>query len=284
MGKSTFSIAIYIIAISTLFGQNSEVTGKWEGEWYNPQGYLFEYVLELKNGRGNLNGEFTWKLIRSPHSYEQSKLGLAATEFVNGNFDSQKQELNLRGTHKNDPQNIIGLDVYKLILSEDGKSLEGITADYGTWKGVFYGIRQTENDDSNFKIKFYAYPRGTKIIKPDGTTHTSQSGHIYVGFFKDSVLEIVKGFGPDGQSFWKFSGLSEENHLVRFAKREFVITVSKFEYYRAINLRKDGYFLGVNDCVSYSVDVADAINLKTPVISDVVLTPIGFLEYLIQNN
>lgn len=136
----------------------------------------------------------------------------------------------------------------------------------------------------NLKIKFYAYPKDTEVIKSDGSSHTSLSGHIYVGFLVDDELQVVKGFGPDGISYWESSALSEETHLVRFAEKEFEVGVTSLTYNQAININKFGYFLGVNDCVSYADDVADVIGLNTPSFNDVVVTPMGFLEYLIDHN
>lgn len=136
----------------------------------------------------------------------------------------------------------------------------------------------------NLKIKFYAYPMGTEVIKSDGSSHTSLSGHIYVGFLVDDKLQVVKGFGPDGESYWESSSLSEETHLVRFAEKEFEVGVTPLSYNQAININKFGYFLGVNDCVSYADDVADMIGLNTPSFINAVATPMGFLEYLIDHN
>jgi len=135
-----------------------------------------------------------------------------------------------------------------------------------------------------YSIKFYAYPPGTEVIKPDGTTHTSRSGHIYIGFFEKSELVLVRGFGPDGESYWKPSKLKKEDYLIRFAQITFETTVNEEMYNKAFSIRKNAYFIGVNDCVSYAAQVAKSIGLITPAFSSAIMQPMTYVEFLIQNN
>jgi len=139
-------------------------------------------------------------------------------------------------------------------------------------------------ENVSLKIKFYAYPKNTEVVKPDGSIVTSRFGHIYVGFFENNKLKIVKGFGPDGNSYWEASNLSEQNHLVRFATQTFEVSVSQSSYDAAINITKNRYFFAVNDCVTYADDVADEIGINSPSFTDLVVKPIEFIKYLKNHN
>ncbi len=113
------------------------------------------------DGFGEIKGAFTWKLIKSPRANEQSKLGLTAVEYFTATYDKTTRKLVIKGSRKDDPHSIIGLDIYHLTLSENGEVLEGITANHGTWKGVFYGIRSLPKKD---KLEDKQQLQGRKII------------------------------------------------------------------------------------------------------------------------
>ena len=132
----------------------------------------------------------------------------------------------------------------------------------------------------SYSIKFLAYGEGTEL--PNGKT--SNTGHLYVAFLIDGTLKEVKGFAPNGESFWNQSNLSNQTNLVSYASKQYTANVSKAKYDRANNIQKSGYFIGINDCVSYADDVADAIGLITPSSYNMIVTPIAYIDYLIKNN
>lgn len=141
--KTVCSFILFIaITLSSASAQNESVLGWWQGEWSDPGGHLFSFVLHLKETEaGELEGSFVWRLQKSPREYEQPKLGLEATEFVVGNYNPNTRTLYLRGTGKEDPNLIIDPDVYHLILSKDEHRIEGKTNDHGTNQGKIWGIR-----------------------------------------------------------------------------------------------------------------------------------------------
>lgn len=111
--------------------------GPWRGVWHNG-GESYEYQAELDftvQNNGDVNGQITWMLVRSPQIEQQNKIGLRAIEFVEGAFDIDTGALALRGTRTDDPNGIIGTDVYRLVVSPNGQYIAGITADGGAWTG-----------------------------------------------------------------------------------------------------------------------------------------------------
>lgn len=136
---------IFFQSIAFLFAQNEAVLGQWTGEWTDDDGYYYTFVLDLEESKlGNIQGAFTWKLMKSPYADEQRKLGLEAIEYIEGNFDAKNGKLMVQGIRKDDPDTIIGMDSYDLFLSKNKAVLEGKTKDHGTWKGAFYGIRKVK--------------------------------------------------------------------------------------------------------------------------------------------
>ncbi|MCI4670332.1 MAG: hypothetical protein MRZ79_19500 [Bacteroidia bacterium] len=143
----------------------------------------------------------------------------------------------------------------------------------------------TEEDlCSEYRVVFYAYPPGTKYQKTNGEDAKSAPGHIFVGFYKNNKAIRVRGFSPKGYFDFQSSKLSEEDFLVPASKINFSAKVSKELFDKAINIEKDGYFLGLNDCVSYAADVAEEIGLNTPGTLDGVVSPMGYVRYLRDNN
>ena len=64
-------------------------------------------------------------------------MGLTAVEFVKGEYDPERGLLSLSGFRKRDPNSLIGLDQYELVLSEDRDSLAGFTRAWGKWDAIF---------------------------------------------------------------------------------------------------------------------------------------------------
>lgn len=114
----------------------AELSGTWRGQWTSAKGYLYTATLTLSVAPdGKAEGRFAWVLRRSPRTEEQAKLDLGATEYVSGSADFAARTVSLNGTRKDDPNTVIGLDRYRLVVSDDLRTLGGISWDHGTWQG-----------------------------------------------------------------------------------------------------------------------------------------------------
>lgn len=113
-----------------------DLSGMWHGQWVSAAGYLYTTTLTLAAlPDGRVEGHFAWVLKRSPRADEQAKLGMDATEFTTGRVDFAARTVSLNGTSKDDPNNVIGLDRYRLVVSDDLRTLGGITWNHGNWQG-----------------------------------------------------------------------------------------------------------------------------------------------------
>jgi hypothetical protein len=117
----------------------SDLAGEWHGQWTSPSGYLFAATLSLTVAPdGIADGRFVWTLKRSPLAEEQRKLGLSAIEFVSGKVDGAAGTLTLAGTRKDDPNDVIFTDRYRLVAGENGRSLAGVSGNLGDWDGLIF--------------------------------------------------------------------------------------------------------------------------------------------------
>ncbi|MCK9612321.1 MAG: hypothetical protein M0R16_05410 [Bacteroidales bacterium] len=135
----------------------------------------------------------------------------------------------------------------------------------------------------SYQIKFLAYGPGTVVPKPGGGTRSSLTGHMFIAFYKNGDVDVVKGFTPDEQSYWTQSELSDQAYLIDYATKSYTADVTSDKYNQAKGIQKSGYFFCFNDCVTYANNVATAIGLKTPSLSDAIAKPITYIEYLINN-
>jgi len=114
----------------------AELSGTWRGQWTSAKGYLYTATLTLSVAPdGKAEGRFAWVLKRSPRAEEQAKLDLGAVEHVSGRADFAARTVSLNGTRKDDPNTVIGLDRYRLVVSDDLRTLGGITWNHGNWQG-----------------------------------------------------------------------------------------------------------------------------------------------------
>lgn len=105
---------------------NVVLTGKWSGEIAYPSGSAFSAQAELAEAApGQVRGQIVWTLLRTSNPAKRDKIGVSATEFVQGSLDPARRTLNLRGYNKTDPGGIIILDGYRLAVSADGQSMSG---------------------------------------------------------------------------------------------------------------------------------------------------------------
>jgi hypothetical protein len=113
------------------------LAGSWTGFWMAPEGYFYTAAMRLETGADNsVRGQITWTLQQSPRKEESSKVGLTGIEYVRGSFDPSSGVLVIEGYEEDDPNTVIGLDRYRLVLAENGIVLGGITWHYGDWKGL----------------------------------------------------------------------------------------------------------------------------------------------------
>jgi hypothetical protein len=111
--------------------------GPWRGMWTGATpGYEYQAELDFTiESSGRVTGRFTWMLVQSPRPEEQAKIGLRGVEYVEGAFDASTGSLTLRGVRTEDPNGIIGPDVYRLAVSPNGQYIAGVTENNGSWRG-----------------------------------------------------------------------------------------------------------------------------------------------------
>ena len=132
--------------------------------------------------------------------------------------------------------------------------------------------RSSGNND-NYEIMFLAYGAGTSVPNWLGVSPT---GHIFIAFMEFGKITKVNGHHPDG--------LADDTELIQYADRAFKINVSRDELNQAMLLNPGDYILGDNDCVSYASEIAYKIGLNRPSYDDYIVTPVGYIKYLISHN
>ena len=135
-----------VMAASQIAG-SSAVDGQWTGFWVSyssaSEGFLYEAAITLASGANNsIEGQINWTLRRSPRASEQAKVGLSAVEFVRGSYDPGSRVLRLTGYKKDDPNTVIGLDRYHLLLADTGRVIGGITESQGSWQGSLSTVKK----------------------------------------------------------------------------------------------------------------------------------------------
>ena len=111
-----------------------KVSGSWHGDWTSPEGFRYEADMQLTVDKdNNVTGEIHWTLRKSPRSEEQERVGLTGVEHVKGAFAPGARVLRMEGTSLDDPKHILGMDKYRLLLSDDGTRLGGSTSNHGSW-------------------------------------------------------------------------------------------------------------------------------------------------------
>lgn len=136
----------------------------------------------------------------------------------------------------------------------------------------------------NFQIKFLSYKSGTVVPKPGGGTRSSQSDHLFIAFYKNNALDVVKAYTPNGRSYWTPCELKDQTFLIDYTTFSFSREVSPDAYEKAKSIQKTGYFSGYKDCLIYANKVAASIGVKTPIPSDTVASPVSYVDYLVKKN
>ena len=121
------------------------LAGPWHGFWRSA-GYLYEARMRLKvEANGATEGAIDWTLRSASRPDYKDKIGLKGTEHVRGKFFPDAAAMVLDGYRKDDPNTILGLDKYRLVVAENRQTMGGITWDHGPWTGEFFLKR--ENGD-----------------------------------------------------------------------------------------------------------------------------------------
>jgi hypothetical protein len=121
-----------------LAGDTNKLNGTWRGPSTDPKGILFFAEMHIKVAPdGTLAGDIHWTLKKLPRENEQTKIGLTATEFIRGRFDTQCRVFSFEGYRKDDPNSIIALDKYRLVLADNNSVMGGVTRNLGNWQGLF---------------------------------------------------------------------------------------------------------------------------------------------------
>jgi hypothetical protein len=114
----------------------------WHGRWQGAPGEVFTAKVALEVSDNQLTGHIEWTLAESQREEYRPKIGRSGIEYVKGTFDPETRVVRVEGYQKHDPESILGLDKYELILAPNSRSMGGITWDHGTWKGRFHVIRE----------------------------------------------------------------------------------------------------------------------------------------------
>lgn len=114
-----------------------DTSGNWHGTWTAPEGWNYQAAMKLAVSHDQVQGEIHWTLKASPRPSDQSKIGLTGIELVKGTFVPSCGVVLMEGVSLDDPNHILGVDKYRLILSDDGRVLGGITWHRGAWTAQF---------------------------------------------------------------------------------------------------------------------------------------------------
>ena len=122
----------------TSIGQTKHFDGTWTKISTT---YAFDFDLILKEKVSNqVEGYFIWKVVNydeyniQSKEYYENKIGLTGKEYVIGTYNPFEDEYLLKGYKKEDPNAIIGTDIYRLKVDENG-NIGGTTNANGTWLG-----------------------------------------------------------------------------------------------------------------------------------------------------
>ncbi len=139
------------LALALLFiinGSNAQ-TFYYKGEWttINKSSFFTGFLkLDIKKD-GSAMAEFVWtywaidSLKQDLIDMYNGKKGKSGIEYAEGSFMSATNDFELTGKTLDDPNVILGNDVYHLKLSESKDVLYGSTETEGTNEGIFFAIK-----------------------------------------------------------------------------------------------------------------------------------------------
>jgi hypothetical protein len=148
MRKTLEACFLLLAVIATPAATHAAATPKdlsatWHGFWTAPEGWVYEADMVLTaDADNNVTGSIHWTLRKSPRPEEQDKLGMTGVEHVKGRLLPEAGTVQLEGVALDDPNHILGLDKYRLVLSDDARALGGITSHHGDWTAQILLRRQ----------------------------------------------------------------------------------------------------------------------------------------------
>ena len=104
---------------------NLNPSGRWTGDWNSAKSSFTAELNLTDNGAGKFSGQIFWTLRSSINPKKIYKAGATATEYVQGTFNPATRTLVLSGYRKDDPNDIVVLDKYNLVLAENNQTLGG---------------------------------------------------------------------------------------------------------------------------------------------------------------
>src|ERR1700690_3300455 len=99
-----------------------DAIGHWHGFWAAPGGWSYEFDMQIHAGLAdNITADITWTLRAAPAAQAdmQPKIGMSGVEHTKGTFLPGCGAVKMDGVSLNDPNKILGIDKYRLILSDD---------------------------------------------------------------------------------------------------------------------------------------------------------------------
>jgi len=114
------------------------LAGPWKGLWVSDT-HEYEASLTMQvAASGRIEGTITWTLRKSNRPDYQSKFGMSGTEQVRGQFDPDTSLVTFNGYKLDDPNKILGVDQYRLVVGDNRKTMGGITSEKNTWGGRIF--------------------------------------------------------------------------------------------------------------------------------------------------
>jgi hypothetical protein len=137
------ALLVTIAAVPASAASPQDLVGTWHGLWKSPAGFTYEGEMMLAvDGGNNVTGSIHWTLRESPRPSDREKIGMSGVEHVKGVFLPDSGVVRMESTSLEDTNHILGLDKYRLILSDDARVLGGITWDHGSWSAQILLRRQ----------------------------------------------------------------------------------------------------------------------------------------------
>lgn len=210
--KSTPSIVVLLLLAlaAASRAQNLENT-HWAGTWTDPRGSVYFAELQVEPAaRDSVQARFRWTLLRSVQSV--AKIGHSATEFAHGRYDPASQLLLLQGYRKDDPDSVIGIDSYRLLVANRGDALLGVTDDWGTGEGRF-SARRVPSDAATRSALNGAYdlynltnPADSRAASLSITSGSANGIHVSGSGGSGGVWEADGRIdGTEGYYDWRFT-------------------------------------------------------------------------------
>lgn len=142
-GIASLLASLDIAAAQPVSGADrTALAGSWQGSWTGGA-FRYEAVMSINvDANGDVEGSINWTLRASPRPNEAGKIGMKGTEYVRGKYYPDASALVLEGHRKDDPNAILGLDKYRLVVSPERKSMGGISWHHGPWNGQFFLARR----------------------------------------------------------------------------------------------------------------------------------------------